>query len=77
MELQRKLQDLRQRPAPHLTAELVEEEIRVLEKQLAEAQRQIFSNLSAWQRVQLARHPKRPYALDYIAQTFTGFNELH
>ncbi len=77
MELQRKLQDLRQRPAPHLTADLVDEEIRVLEKQLAETQRQIFSNLTAWQRVQMARHPKRPYTLDYITHTFSGFSELH
>src|SRR5439155_3885618 len=39
--------------------------------------RQIFSNLNAWQRVQLARHPKRPYTLDYLQQTFTDFSELH
>ena len=32
---------------------------------------------TAWQRVQLARHPKRPYALDYISRSFSGFSELH
>ncbi len=37
----------------------------------------IFSNLSPWQVAQLARHPKRPYTLDYIEQLFTNFIELH
>lgn len=37
----------------------------------------IFSNLSPWQVAQLARHPKRPYTLDYIERLFTDFTELH
>src|SRR3954469_14381575 len=37
----------------------------------------IFSNLTPWQVTQLARHPQRPYALDYISMIFTDFNELH
>lgn len=37
----------------------------------------IYSNLSSWQVVQVARHPQRPYALDYIAKIFTDFDELH
>src|SRR5438132_8763388 len=37
----------------------------------------IFSNLTPWQRVQLARHPKRPYTLDYLQMTFSDFFELH
>lgn len=37
----------------------------------------VFRNLSAWQITQLARHPERPYALDYIERVFTEFNELH
>lgn len=37
----------------------------------------IFSNLTPWQVTQLARHPQRPYALDYIGMLFTEFNELH
>jgi len=37
----------------------------------------IFSNLTPWQVTQLARHPQRPYALDYISMMFTDFNELH
>jgi acetyl-CoA carboxylase carboxyl transferase subunit alpha len=53
------------------------EEIEKLEEKLAETRRQIFSNLTAWQRVQLARHPKRPYTLDYVEAAFTEFSELH
>jgi acetyl-CoA carboxylase carboxyl transferase subunit alpha len=53
------------------------EEIEKLEEKLAETRREIFSNLTAWQRVQLARHPKRPYTLDYVAAAFTDFSELH
>jgi acetyl-CoA carboxylase carboxyl transferase subunit alpha len=53
------------------------EEIEKLEEKLAETRREIFSNLSAWQRVQLARHPKRPYTLDYVEAVFTEFSELH
>jgi len=37
----------------------------------------IFANLTPWQVTQIARHPQRPYALDYISQLFTDFNELH
>ena len=77
VELQRKIEELKRHPAPHLKNDLVEEEIQVLEKQLAAMRKQVFSNLTAWQRVQLARHPKRPYTLDYFSQTFSGFSELH
>ena len=37
----------------------------------------IFSNLTSWQIAQLARHPRRPYTLDYIPRVFTEFDELH
>jgi len=48
-----------------------------LERTLEELGREIYANLTAWQRVQIARHPKRPYALDYVAQICEGFQELH
>ncbi|MGC6421725.1 MAG: acetyl-CoA carboxylase carboxyltransferase subunit alpha [Flavobacteriaceae bacterium] len=49
-----------------------------LEKKLVETKKEIFSNLTAWQKVQLSRHPSRPYALDYIhALTEGTFMELH
>ncbi|MGH7975594.1 MAG: acetyl-CoA carboxylase carboxyl transferase subunit alpha, partial [Limisphaerales bacterium] len=77
IELQTKLDDLRQHPEKHSLGISFEEEIQLIEVKLEETRRQIFLNLNAWQRVQLARHPKRPYALDYIASTFTDFQELH
>jgi len=52
-------------------------EIKSLEGKLKKMQDSIFANLSRWQRVQLARHPKRPYTLDYINLITTDFVELH
>lgn len=52
-------------------------EIRGIERKIADTKKSIYSNLTPWQRVQLARHPQRPYALDYIERIFTGFQELH
>jgi len=74
VELQRKIAALRSRSrAP---AEL-SRELRVLEERAQQLQKRIFSGLSPWQRVQLARHPGRPYTLDYIPRIFTDFRELH
>ncbi len=77
IELQGKLDDLREHPEKHSLGVNFEEEIQLIEKKLEETRRQIFSNLTAWQRVQVARHPKRPYTLDYLATTFSDFHELH
>ena len=55
----------------------VSNEIKAIEKKIEQTKTDIYSNLGAWQRVQLSRHPKRPYALDYIERVFTGFEELH
>jgi len=52
-------------------------EISRLEKKLEGLRRELYSNLSDWERVKLARHPKRPYSLDYIGSVFSGFYELH
>ena len=52
-------------------------EIAAIEKKIAADQREIYSNLTPWQRVQIARHPKRPYALDYIGILCEGFQEYH
>jgi acetyl-CoA carboxylase carboxyl transferase subunit alpha len=76
-ELQNKLQDLRSHPEKHSLGISFEEEIQIIEKKLEETRRLVFLNLSAWQRVQLARHPRRPYTLDYFNKTFSGFQELH
>ena len=76
-ELQNKLEDLRQHPEAHSIAVSFEEEIIQIERKIDETRRQIYSNLTPWQRVQLARHPKRPYTLDYLNAAFTEFEELH
>ncbi len=53
------------------------EEIARLEAKSRTLTEQIFSNLSPWQVSQLARHPQRPYTLDYLERIFTDFQELH
>ena len=77
VELQKKLEELKQHPEQHSLGISWEEEIHLLESKIAEARRIIFTNLTPWQRVQLARHPKRPYTLDYLRLAFTEFEELH
>jgi acetyl-CoA carboxylase carboxyl transferase subunit alpha len=52
-------------------------QIKDIEEKLEKTKKEIFTNLSPWQRVQLARHPKRPYALDYLQRIATEFIELH
>ncbi|EKT57565.1 acetyl-CoA carboxylase carboxyl transferase subunit alpha [Providencia sneebia] len=53
-----------------------DEEIKLLEKKCLTLTKNIFSKLNAWEIVQLARHPLRPYTLDYIPLIFTNFQEL-
>jgi len=55
----------------------VGKEIDAIEAKIESTKAQIYSNLTAWQRVQLSRHPKRPYSNDYIERIFTEFEELH
>jgi len=52
-------------------------EIAKLKKKLRHMKHEVFSNLKGWQKTQVARHPDRPYTLDYIQRIFTGFQELH
>jgi len=77
VELQRKLEELKKHPEAHSLGISFEEEAAQIEKKIEETRRQTFSNLTPWQRVQLARHPKRPYTLDYLQMTFSDFSELH
>ena len=76
-ELQRKLDELRKHPEKHAMGVSFEDEVQSIERKLEETKRQVYSNLTAWQRVMLARHPKRPYTLDYFRTVFTDFSELH
>jgi len=55
----------------------VSDEVKTLEMKVSQLRENIFSNLTRWQRVQLARHPERPYTLDYIQHMTTDFVELH
>jgi acetyl-CoA carboxylase carboxyl transferase subunit alpha len=55
----------------------VSDEIRKLRKKLTDLNRSIYAKLTPWQIAQVARHPQRPYTLDYIQGLFTDFRELH
>ncbi|MGC6427356.1 MAG: acetyl-CoA carboxylase carboxyltransferase subunit alpha [Akkermansiaceae bacterium] len=52
-------------------------EMSAIEGKLVETRRRIYDNLTPWQRVQIARHTKRPFMLDYVAKAFDHFSELH
>jgi acetyl-CoA carboxylase carboxyl transferase subunit alpha len=74
-ELEQRIQDLKQHAGEQgLDAK---SELADLERKAEELRREIYANLTPYQRVQLARHPKRPYTLDYLERCFTGFTELH
>ncbi len=75
LELQNKIQELKQL-AQDERADLTSEIAR-LERKVARLQDEVFENLTAWQRAQIARHPSRPYSLDYIRLMLTDFVELH
>jgi acetyl-CoA carboxylase carboxyl transferase subunit alpha len=53
------------------------DEIEALKRKIEALRGETYANLSEWERIQIARHPLRPYALDYIGRIFTEFQELH
>jgi acetyl-CoA carboxylase carboxyl transferase subunit alpha len=74
-ELEAKIEELR-----HVTSESevnIHEEISRLQAKSRQLTMSIFANLTPWQITQLARHPRRPYTLDYVAAICTEFTELH
>ncbi len=74
-ELEAKIEELRRVGS---NSELnIGDEIEDLQEKSDELTRSIFSKLDAWQVSQLARHPQRPYTLDYVERLFTDFQELH
>ncbi len=75
LELERKIEELRSLPASGAVD--FSDEIRRLEKKAQKLQQEIFADLSPWQKVQLSRHPQRPYTLDYVAELCSDFLELH
>ena len=74
-ELEAKIEELR-----HVTCDPevnIEEEITRLQAKSRQLTNSIFASLTPWQITQLARHPHRPYTLDYVSTVFTDFHELH
>jgi acetyl-CoA carboxylase carboxyl transferase subunit alpha len=74
-ELERKIEDLRQ----YGTRESLDlsSEIEPLQRRLLDLEKSIYEGLSSWQKVELSRHPDRPYFLDYMQMLVTDFVELH
>jgi len=75
VELERRLQELKAHSREHDVD--LGSEVEAIETKLRDTRRQVYGNLSAWQRVQIARHVQRPFALDYVERCFTGWTELH
>lgn len=73
LEIEEKLRELRRYPQ----SEDRDERIESLEEELEETRREVYSDLSRWQVTLVARHPRRPYMLDYVERIFSDFVELH
>lgn len=75
LELERKIEELRKFTS---TEDIdLSIEIKTLEEKLVQIKKEIFENLTPWQRIQIARHPKRPFTLDYINMIMDNFVEFH
>ena len=74
-ELEAKIEELRY--VQDDSAVDISEEIKRLQKKSQALTKDIYSKLTAWQISQVARHPQRPYTLDYVSNLFTDFEELH
>jgi acetyl-CoA carboxylase carboxyl transferase subunit alpha len=75
LELQRRLQEIREHSDRHDVD--LDSEVEAMEAKINATRREIYENLNAWQRVQIARHVQRPFAFDYIERCFTDWIELH
>ena len=74
LELERKINELKSLASDGSID--LEEEIKTLETRLEKLKKEVFESLTPWQRVQIARHPKRPYTADYISMTMMDFVEI-
>jgi acetyl-CoA carboxylase carboxyl transferase subunit alpha len=74
-ELERRLEDLKNHSDAHDVD--LDSAVKAVAEKLSETRREIYGNLTAWQRVQIARHTQRPFAMDYIERCFTNWIELH
>src|SRR6185437_3181029 len=75
LELQRRLQEIREHSDHHEVD--IDSEVEAMEAKIDATRREIYENLTAWQRVQIARHVQRPFAHDYIERCFSDWVELH
>ncbi len=75
VELEKRIREMKEYSASENVE--ISEEIARLEQKAEKLRKEIYAKLSRWQRVQLARHPQRPYTLDYIDRMTTEFFELH
>lgn len=75
IELEEKLNQMKEIAAK--SGKSLDNEALVLEDKIIELKKEIFSNLTRWQKVQLSRHPNRPYFLDYVYKITNEFIELH
>ncbi len=75
IELEKKIQEL-ETFTSHKKIDL-SSEVKRLEEKLGHLKKDIYGNLTPWQRVQIARHPQRPYTLDYITMIMSDFIEIH
>jgi len=73
VELEQKLEEMRS----YSDSIGIADEVKSLEAKVQQLRKNVFSKLTRWQKVQLARHPDRPYTLDYISMMLTDFIELH
>lgn len=74
-DLEKKIEEMKEYTVS--TGVDMKDDIQRLEEKSKELSNQIYNNLNRWQRVQLARHPQRPYTLDYIKHITSYFEELH
>ena len=77
IELQTKLEELTRSTQNSIVEVDFENEANQIRKKIEKTRKTIYSKLTPWQRIQLARHPRRPYTLDYINNAFEDFIELH
>ena len=75
IELESQLEELKKAPSAHKSD--FAREITYLEKQIAKLKVKTYTNLTPWQKVQLARHPERPRYIDYLEGVFSDFTEIH
>src|ERR1700757_1009645 len=75
VDLERQLEELKKHSK--LQGVDLENEVAAMERKIEATRKQIYEDLKAWERVQVARHEQRPFALDYLNLAFTDFTELH